>query len=54
MHEIETVLFVEAVERKPTECGQNDSIYESLYELALVLFAIMKITGDAQGVSKNK
>ena len=54
MHEIETVLFVEVVKSKPTECGQNDSNYESLYELALVPFEIMKITGDAQGVSKNK
>ena len=54
MQEIETVLFVEVLKRKPIECGQNDSNYESLYELALVLCVIMKITGDAQGVSKNK
>ena len=43
MHEIEIVLFVQVVKRKLTECGQNDSIYESLYELAHLLCAIMKI-----------
>ena len=43
MHEIETILSVEVVKRKPTEGGQNDSIYESLYKLAHLLCAIMKI-----------